>query len=117
MSKFATDPEVIRLATLYLYIVPISYALSGIVGLGMSVWNSLAMPLAASSIGLARSMVVTVPLVFLGSWLGGMEGIIVANSLAAFLVGGAAWWWLYRTIYRKEREMSADAVPQAVVAE
>ena len=117
VSKFATDPEVIRLATLYLYIVPISYALSGIVGLGMSVWNSLAMPLAASSIGLARSMVVTVPLVFLGSWLGGMEGIIVANSLAAFLVGGAAWWWLYRTIYRKEREMSADAVPQAVVAE
>jgi putative MATE family efflux protein len=117
VSKFATDPEVIHLAAFYLYVVPITYGFGGIVAVGMSVWNSLAMPLAAAVIGLARSMLVTVPLIFLGAWIADMEGIFIANSVAALVVGGAAWWWLHQTIYRKEREMPVDLVPNPTAAE
>ncbi|MDX2144565.1 MAG: MATE family efflux transporter [Rhodospirillaceae bacterium] len=116
-SRFATDPEVVRLATLYFYIVPISYALAGIVAVGMSAWNALAMPLAASMVGLSRSIIITVPFVFVGSWLGGIEGVFWANSAASVAVGAGAWWWLHRTVYRKANEAPVDIVPNAAAAE
>jgi putative MATE family efflux protein len=112
VSLFASDPDVVRLATLYLYVVPASYAFAGIVAVGMSAWNALAMPFAASIIGLARSLLVTVPFIFIGSYMAGMEGIFVANSLAAVAVGAAAWVWLRRTVYEK-----AEEAPTAVAAE
>jgi len=112
VSVFATDPDVIRLAALYLYVVPVSYAFAGIVAVAMSAWNALAMPFAASVIGLARSLLVTVPFIFIGSHWAGMEGVFVANSLAAIAVGAVAWVWLRRTIYRKAAEMPLAAAAE-----
>jgi len=108
VGLFASDPEVIRLAELYLYVVPISYALAGIVAVAMSTWNALAMPLAASIIGLARSLLVTVPFIMAGAWVAGIEGVWVGNSLASVAVGAAAWWWLRRTVARKAADMPDD---------
>jgi putative MATE family efflux protein len=115
VTRFATEPEVIRLATFYLWVVPISYAFGGVVAVAMSVLNSLAKPLNASMVGLARSMFVTVPLVFIGSHFAGMEGIFIANSVAGVAVGFAAWWLMLRAVREKVVDVSeaADLRPTA----
>ncbi len=117
VGLFATDPEVIRLATFYLYAVPVSYAFAGIVAVAMSAWSALAMPMAAALIGLARSLIVTVPLVYLGSWLAGIEGVFVANCIATVVVGAGAWYWLRHTVNQFEEAAEPIVIPMAAAAE
>jgi putative MATE family efflux protein len=117
VTLFATEPEVIRLATFYLWVVPISYAFGGVVAVAMSVLNSLAKPLNASMVGLARSMFVTVPLVFIGSHFAGMEGIFIANSVAGVAVGFAAWWLMLRAVREKVVDVPAAADLRPTAAE
>jgi putative MATE family efflux protein len=117
VTRFATEPEVIRLATLYFFIVPVSYAFGGVVAVAMSVLNSLAKPLNASMVGLARSMLVTVPLVFIGSHFAGMEGIFIANSVAGVVVGFAAWWLMLRAVREKVVDVPEAAEMRPTAAE
>lgn len=112
-SRFATDPEVIRLAAFYFYVVPISYTLGGVVAVAMSTLNALALPFAASMVGLARSLFVSVPFVFIGSWLGGMEGVFLSISAASFVVGAYSWWYIYRSVFKRVAPAEPVAVPAA----
>ncbi|MBL8628828.1 MAG: MATE family efflux transporter [Rhodospirillaceae bacterium] len=112
-SVFATDPDVIELATFYFYVVPISYAIGGIVAVAMSTLNAMALPFAASMVGLARSLFISVPFVFIGLWLGGIHGVFMAISAAAVAVGLFSWWFVHRAVYKRDH----DALPVAVAAE
>ena len=104
---FTKDPDVIRMAALYLYIVPISYIPGGAVAVAMSTLNSLAMPFAAATVGLSRSMLVSVPFVIIGAWLGDMRGVYIGISAAGFVVGGLSWWWLNRAVYQCKDDTGA----------
>jgi Na+-driven multidrug efflux pump len=108
-SRFADDPEVIRLATFYFYVVPCSYAIGGVVAVAMSTLNAMALPFAASMVGLARSLFISVPFVFIGAWAGGMEGVFISISAASFAVGFFSWWFVHRAVYKQNGDTSAVA--------
>lgn len=92
-AQFDSDPEVIRVAALYLMIVPISYGTWGILMMSSAIFNSLGKPLAATTMSIIRMFVIYVPLAFLGRELFGLEGIFIAACVSNLAMGFIAFGW------------------------
>lgn len=92
---FSESAEAIEVATLYLWIVPVSYGAYGIVMLVNAAFNGLGRPLPATTISVARMVVVYIPLALAGKALFGIPGIFAAFAVSNILVGAgaAAWGW------------------------
>jgi Na+-driven multidrug efflux pump len=95
------DPEVVRAATLYLLIVPISIGFMGLQAVATSTFNALGKPLPSMILSMSRMAVLYVPLALLGDWLFGYIGIYIATSVTSIIVGVLAYVWL-RSVVRKE---------------
>lgn len=95
------DPEVVRAATLYLLIVPISIGFMGLQGVATSTFNALGKPLPSMILSMSRMAVLYVPLALLGDWLFGYVGIYIATSVTSIIVGVFAYVWL-RSVVRSE---------------
>ena len=101
-AQFSEDREVVNLTAAYLWIVPVSFGVFGIIGVTSSAFNSLAMPIRAMILGMAKSLFVTVPVAYLLSiWLG-VLGIFAGFSLSSFAVGLWAYFWIRKTVEEKE---------------
>lgn len=89
---FNTDTEVVAATTLYLSIVPLSYAFQGVLNLSNSVLNVLQKPLYATGITMLQMFILLIPLALIGSSLFGLIGIfgaiVVANVLAGIVAYG-----------------------------
>ncbi len=94
---FDRHPEVIATASLYLRLVPITYATYGIILVSSSTFNALGKPIPSVIMTLARMLVLYVPLAYLGSRFFGVVGIFGAASLANLIVGIGAYIWNQRT--------------------
>lgn len=92
-AQFDTDPEVIRVAALYLMIVPVSYGTWGVLMMSSAIFNSLGRPLSATAMSVIRMFVIYVPLAFLGRWLYGLEGIFLAACASNLTMGVIAFTW------------------------
>lgn len=93
---FNTDSEVVEIAAMYLWIVPISYGTAGIIQVGSSIFNALGKPGPAVIMTVLRMFVLYIPLAYMGSrWLGPL-GIFGAATIANGLVGMGAYWWSQR---------------------
>lgn len=92
------DPLVVQSAVLYLMIVPISIAFSGLQNVASNAFNALGMPLPAMVLSLARMAVLYLPLAIVGEWLFGYVGIFIALSITTVVVGLWAWRWSQNTI-------------------
>ena len=95
------DPEVVRSATLYLLIVPISIAFMGLQSVATSTFNALGKPLPSMILSMSRMAVLYVPLAIIADWLYGYVGIFVATSATSVIVGVWAWQWLRTVIHRE----------------
>jgi MATE family, multidrug efflux pump len=91
---FSTETEVIENIILYLHIVPIGYAMRGVFDIVANVLNVLRKPLLSAGIISIQMILLIIPLIYLGSYLGGIKGIftglvvanIIAGSLAYFVI-------------------------------
>lgn len=92
-SLFDSNPDVIRVAVLYLILVPFSYTAWGVVIIATATFNALGKPLPSIAMTLARMLVLYVPLAYLGSALFGVVGIFAAAAIANCLVGLGAYLW------------------------
>ena len=90
---FNDDAEVVRVATTYLWIVPVSYGAAGIIVVASSAFNALGKPIPAVVMTVLRMFVLYIPLAYLGSRLFGPVGIFAAATMANIVVGAGAWWW------------------------
>ncbi|MGK7915203.1 MAG: MATE family efflux transporter [Prochloraceae cyanobacterium] len=90
---FDSDPEVVRNASNYLTLVPISYGALGIVFTTSSALNGLGKPMLALGMSLFRLLLLYIPLAYLGSQLFGIFGIFGAACLSNGIVGLWAWFW------------------------
>jgi putative MATE family efflux protein len=99
---FTTDPEVARLIRLFIYIMPLSYGLQGVIILTNSSFNALHQPLSALMLSIIRLFVMFVPLSYLGAVIADMAGLFVGGVVANIITAGLAWWWFKRTLQRQQ---------------
>jgi len=96
VGLFSDSAAATHVATLYLWIVPVSYGAAGIVMLVNACFNGLGRPLPATTISVTRMVIVYIPLAMLGKALFGIPGIFAAYALSNIVVGAAAalWGWV-----------------------
>lgn len=92
---FTTDAQVRDILASYLWRVPLSYGGLGVCMLMVSVCNALGLPLRALLISTLRLFLCYLPLLWLGSQLYGIEGLL-SGVLAGNLLAGVIAWQLYR---------------------
>ena len=97
-SLLNTDSEVISIVTLFLWIIPVSYGLFGVMMITNSSLNVLHRPLHATAIAFIQMFVIFIPLAFLGSELYGIKGIFGASTLSKVVAGIGAYYWLKRAL-------------------
>ncbi|MFQ5993779.1 MAG: MATE family efflux transporter [Acidiferrobacterales bacterium] len=98
---FNDDPQVVAVASLYLWLVPISYGTAGIIMVANAAFNGLGNPLPAVVISVTRMFVIYIPLAYAGAYFFDVSGIFVAASLSNLLVGAAAYVWHQRVNQRR----------------
>ena len=84
---FTEDEKVLETATLFLKLVPISFGFQGIAMIVNSNLNTMNRPLTASVLIITQMLIIYVPLAYLGSSFGGLNGIFVA-LLVSYILGG-----------------------------
>jgi len=95
-GAFTGDAEVAGVIAAYLAIVPVSYGLAGFIAVANSAFNGLNRPGAAVLISVARTMLVNVPVAWLGGRLLGAHGVFLGVCAANLVVGAWAAWWIWR---------------------
>jgi Na+-driven multidrug efflux pump len=94
---FNDNGEVVKVASTYLWLVPITYGAGGIIQVASSAFNALGKPIPAITMTALRMFVFYIPFAYLGSRLFGITGVFAAATLANAVVGIVAFWWSGRT--------------------
>ena len=112
---FSEAAQVVRVATQYLWIVPVSYGMAGIIMVANASFNGLGKPIPATLISVTRMVIVYLPLAYLGKVLWGVPGIFAAAALSNVAVGGAAALWSLGAARRRctTAAVAADAAARA----
>lgn len=98
---FTDNQQVAELIVLFIYIVPIGHGLQAIVVLSNSSFNAIHQPGNALILNIVRLFVFTVPLTYLGSYLGGLHGVFIAGVLANGLAAWLAYHWFSRNLQQQ----------------
>ena len=93
---FSDDANVVRVATTYLLIVPLSFGAAGIVMTVNAGFNGVGNPLHAVVISVLRMLVIYVPLAWLAGRFFGYQGIFAAYACANLVCGFGGYVWLRR---------------------
>lgn len=95
-SIFNDNPEVIRVTSLYLRIVAVSYGVLGMVNITSAAFNGIRKPLSAAAVAAVRLFVFYVPLALIGRALLGLSGIFWGAAIGNVLGGLIAFLWFRR---------------------
>jgi len=99
---FSKDPEVSKIITYYLWIIPVSYGLRGTSFLSISAFNAINKPLVATGLNLVRMFLLYIPFAYFGSLINGLFGLFCGLCLANIIAGLIAIYWnrrIYRSYY------------------
>lgn len=108
MGQFADQPDVIDTGVLYLWIVPVSFGMAGMVMVVNAAFNGLGRPLPGVAVSVTRMVLLYLPLAWLLSLWWGIAGVFTGAALANILSGIAAWLWI-RRVTRELRDTGQDA--------
>ncbi len=95
LGLFTKDPEVISLALPYFYIVPLTFAGYGVVFVSAAGLNGLGRPVEGLVYTIIRSVILAVPLIWIGAETAGLRGVFIATALTNLISGIIA--YLYTT--------------------
>jgi len=84
---FSSEEEVINNIVLYLHIIPFGYALRGVFDIVTNVLNVLRKPLQSAGLVFMQMIVLIVPLIYLGSYYYGIQGIFIGLVVANLIAG------------------------------
>lgn len=90
---FTDDPTVIEVAHTYMWIVPASYGTAGLVSVVSASFNAVDRAVRSTILSALRSLVLAVPLAFIGAAVADLEGIFVGIAVASLVTGAAAMLW------------------------
>ncbi len=97
---FNEDPIVIETIKHYLWIVPVSYGLQGLVMITGSTFNTINRPLRSTMLTVLRLFVFYIPLALIAGRFFEANGIFAGLSAANFLSGLVALYWLHKHLLR-----------------
>lgn len=97
-SLFSDNPDVTRIATLFLWIAPVSYGTYGMVMVMNAAFNGMGKPMPAVMVSVARMAVIYVPLAIVSNYYFGVAGIFGSYAIANIIAGVFAYAWARRTI-------------------
>ena len=95
-----SDEMVATIVQDYLWRLPVSYGALGICMILVSVCNAMGMPMRALSISALRLLCLYLPCLWLGSELGGLNGLFSGAMIANFAAGVMSW-HLYKSTLNK----------------
>ena len=96
-AAFDRNPQVIAIAATYLQFIPISYSGYGVILIASATFNALGKPIPSLIIIIIRSLILYVPLAYLGSCLFGLNGIFAASFVGNIAVGISSFVWTQKT--------------------
>lgn len=82
---FSDDPEVIELVGLALLIIPASYAATGMVMVVSAAFNAIDQAIRSTWISALRSLLLAIPLAWIGDWIAGLPGLFAGLVLGSLL--------------------------------
>ena len=113
-SLFSDSPEVVGVATTFLFIVPISYGTYGMVMVMNASFNGMGKPMPAVHISVGRMVVLYIPLALLAERYFGVAGIFGAYMAANVITGVLSYIWARASI---QEQCDRHAKPRAPVGE
>ena len=105
---FNKNIEVSRAASMYLWLVPVSYGAMGCFMIASNTFNAIGRPLPASVLTVLRAFIVYVPAAYFGRWLFDEKGVFAAACFANLIAGGTAYLWVQRTCFKRIDKHVAD---------
>ncbi|MEM0514912.1 MATE family efflux transporter [Pseudoalteromonas sp. YIC-827] len=100
-SAFATEAQVRELIKLFIYILPLTYGLQGVIILTNSSFNALHKPMHALVLSVVRLFVFYVPIAYLGSLIGDLTGLFIGAAVGNLLTAIVAYLWFSRELERQ----------------
>lgn len=102
---FTRDPEVSEIIRLYIWIMPLSYGLQGVIILCNSALNAIHRPMIALYLSIARFFLFYVPLAWIGSSLFGLPGFFAGAFLGTILMAVLSWISFRRVLNIEKEQM------------
>lgn len=105
---FSAEEQTLRVARLYLWMVPVTAAGYGVVIAASAGFNALGWPMRGLAMTLVRSLALYAPGAWIGGHIAGPAGAIAAIALTNIVSGGgAAYWTLRHAPMRAHEEKNA----------
>ncbi|BBN82315.1 MATE family efflux transporter [Pseudoalteromonas sp. A25] len=99
---FGNEPEVVRVIELFIYIMPLSYGLQGIIILSNSSFNALHKPMNALALSVIRLFIFYVPFAYIGSLLGDLKGLFIGAAVGNLVTACVAYSWFNQSVARMQ---------------
>lgn len=100
---FTSDPEVITLASEYLFYIPLAYGAAGVVSVVSSTFNAIDRAVRSTIISALRGLGLALPLAWLGGQFWGARGLFMGVALATGISAAVAILWTRSALQSKEK--------------
>lgn len=99
-ALFTQDPQVATYIRYFIWSLPLSYGLQGVIILTNSSFNALHLPAKAMILSLVRFFVCYIPLAWLGAKIAGVPGLFIGAMVGNLLTASLAYYWFKQVIQR-----------------
>lgn len=95
---FAKEQAVVEVIKLFIYILPLSYGLQGVIILSNSSFNALHKPMNALILSVVRLFIFYVPFAYVGSEFAGLTGLFIGAAIGNLFTAVVAYKWFVREL-------------------
>lgn len=99
-ALFTQDQQVATYIRYFIWSLPLSYGLQGVIILTNSSFNALHLPAKAMILSLVRFFVCYIPLAWLGAQIAGVPGLFIGAMVGNLLTASLAYYWFKQVIQR-----------------
>ncbi len=100
---FTSDPEVIKLASEYLFYIPLAYGATGVVSVVSSTFNAIDRAVRSTMISALRGIGLALPLAWFGGQFWGARGLFIGVACATGIAAAVAILWTRGALQSKEK--------------
>ena len=101
---FASESQVRELISLFIYILPLSYGLQGVIILTNSSFNALHRPMNALVLSVIRLFVFYVPIAYVGSLIADLSGLFIGAAMGNLFTAVVAYLWFTHELKRHSQQ-------------